>query len=426
MKRKSRPPGASLWGFVPVLCLGLLPACQPDFETEPSRVPAGKVFHRDFFQPPQRERKYWPETGWREKTPAQAGLDQAALEELDKYLFETKTGNERDRAGIRTDGVVLIKRGHIVYERYARGYQANTPHLTWSVTKSFANALTGLAVKKKLVELDQPAANYYPPLNKPGGYRLMTLRHLLNMSSGLDWSEGYEASPLKSSVIAMLYTRGRGDMAAFTASFPLRQQPGRFVYYSSGDSNLIMGILKTRMPAPEYARFPWKELFEPLGMKSVVWERDASGTFVGSSYLYCTARDLARFGFLYLNDGRWNGERLLPKDWVAFSRRPAPAYQTTPLYPDMRKHIYAAQWYSNTALPTRKIKRPWPDAPEDTFAALGHWGQSLFVIPSEDIIAVRFGDDRDKTFNKNTYLKMVVAALGDKQKDAPGQKGGGK
>ncbi|MCB1314964.1 MAG: serine hydrolase [Leptospiraceae bacterium] len=354
-------------------------------------------------------RTYWPTNGWRVAEPGQVNMDPAGLQAMEDYAFAS-TGDETDRQGIRTDGVVIIKDGMLVYENYTRGYAAETRHLTWSVSKSFVNTLYGIATREGRVDIDNPAAQYYAPLRN-AEHQEITLRHLLNMSSGLYWEETYEYSPLKSSVIAMLYTRGRQDMAAFVANQSMRAKPGTLVVYSSGDTNLLMGVLKQIIPAAEYAEYPWRQLFDPLGMQ-VTWERDASGTFVGSSYIYTSARDLAKFGYLYLNDGVWEGRELLPPGWVDFTRTPAQAYKTTPITEDNSSSTYTAQWYANTGVPYAGVPQMWPDAPEDTFAALGHWGQMLFVIPSLDMVIVRYGDDRDKTaFDANEFLKLVVAGV---------------
>ncbi|MCB1137870.1 MAG: serine hydrolase [Leptospiraceae bacterium] len=360
-------------------------------------------------------RAYWPTAGWKEKQLP--GADR--WKDLEKYAF-TRTGNEEERKGIRTDGVVIIKDGYLVYERYAAGYSADMPHLTWSVSKSFVQALIGIAISKDLISLDDPVEKYIPEGKKPD---TVTIRSLLQMSSGLAANEGYESGPLKSTVIAMLYTSGRHDMAEFCASLPLRAKPGTYVYYSSCDSNIVAGALKEAIIQAEgselgpqvHARFPWKELFDPLGMSNVIWERDISGTFVGSSYVYASPRDMAKFAFLYLNDGIWEGRRILPEGWVDFSRQVAPAYGSTPEYEGWDESNMTSHWYANTGIPERGIEAPWPSAPADTFAAQGHWGQMIFIIPSMDLIIVRTGDDRDYSFDKDTFLKEAIAAVEKEQ-----------
>ncbi len=384
-----------------LLILGL--ACQPESQNEV------KSFQVDLQPMPTFRRDYWPTRGWRERP-----LPEDRWNELEEYAFK-RQGDEEERAGIRTDGVVVIKDGYLVYERYAAGYNQDTPHLTWSVSKSVLQALIGIAEKKGTLSIDDPVEKYIPEGRKE---RSITLRHLLQMTSGLDANEGYESGPLKSTVIAMLYTRGRSDMARFCASLPARAEPGTYVYYSSCDTNILSGALKEALILEQgkeegqkaYSEYPWKELFDPLGMETAVWERDASGTFVGSSYLYASPRDMARFAFLYLNDGIWEGQRILPEYWLDFTRRVPRAYGSTAAYPGWDA-LYTSQWYANTEIPELGLEAPWPSAPRDTFAASGHWGQMIFIIPSLDMIIVRMGDDRDYSFDKDRFLSLILKAV---------------
>ena len=153
----------------------------------------------------------------------------------------------------------------------------------------------------------------------------ITYRQLLQMRSGIDFDEAYEFAPLFSSVLAMLYTRGRADMAAFAAAQPMAAEAGTEWRYKSGDSLILAAALRDLVGADRYPDYPWTALFDRIGVASAVWERDAAGTFVGSSYLYLTPRDLARIGLLYLRDGCWSGTRILPEGWVAFAGTPSPA-----------------------------------------------------------------------------------------------------
>ncbi len=397
----------------------------------PSTKPPAEGRELVSLRPPPRN--YWPTESWRFAKPqgkgtlprgqqeksasdrteidraAAAGMDRAGLAKLERYLFD-RQGAEEERKGIRTNALLIVRNGYLVYEKYASGYNKESLHPTWSITKSFVNALFGIAQRENIIDIDKKAYLYYPALNI-FEKREITIRHLLNMSSGIAWNEGYEYSPLKSNVIAMLYTRGRSDMAAFIAAQNMRSQPGNYVYYSSGDSNLLMGILKNALPADQHENFPWTKLFEPIGMRRVVWERDQSGNFVGSSYLYTTARDMARFGFLYLNNGKWDGKTILDEDWINFTRRPAPGYALTPQYEGLAAYNLSAHWYTNSGIPAANIEMPWPAAPADTLAALGHWGQSLWLIPSFDAVVVRFADDRDSTFDRNEFLQLISASM---------------
>jgi CubicO group peptidase (beta-lactamase class C family) len=352
----------------------------------------------------------WPTLDWKDTKPESVGISSEKLKLAADYAF-LRTGDDTDCKGRRTDALLIIRNGKIIFERYARNFQKDSLHLTWSVSKSIIQTLYGIAVKNDVLKLDDPGYYHFEALGKDEAHKKITVRHLLNMSSGLDAEEGYESGPLKSSVVAMLYTRGRKDMGTFCSSLPMRAEPGTQVYYSSCDTNILSAILKNVYGKDAYNDLPFKQLFLPLGIKNATFEQDASGTYVGSSYLYLNARDLAKIGYLYLNDGVWDGNRLLPEGWVNFTMTPAPAYKTTPYSEDLAQDNYTSQWYANTGVPERGVPEPWPDAPKDTFAASGHWGQMLFVIPSLDIIIVRYGDDREKAFIKNDFLKLVKESV---------------
>ncbi|MEL1089269.1 serine hydrolase domain-containing protein [Pseudomonas sp. OB66] len=337
----------------------------------------------------------WPGEQW----PIAPQITGPAALALENYAFPPR--NDATRDGIRTDALLIIRDGQIIYERYAAPTTAQTPHLTWSISKSLLAAVLGVAYGEGRFKLDDPALKFYPALEK---HPAITLGHLLNWASGLDWQEDYEYAPLKSSVVAMLYTRGHRDMAAFAAAHDSYAPAGQAFRYSSGDSNLLAAALKTMVGPARYADYPWTALFEPLGIRHAVWESDASGTFVASSYAYLTARDLARVGLLMARGGRWNDRQLLPEDWLAFNLKPFAGYRA-----QQDEAVPGGHWWLNR--PVDGAPSPWPDAPPDTFAALGHWGQALYVMPSEKLVIVRYGDDRDGSYQHNELLKRVLQAV---------------
>ena len=158
------------------------------------------------------------------------------------------------------------------------------------------------------------------------------------------------------------------------------------------------------LDAGQYPDYPWHALFSPLGIDSAVWERDGAGTYVGSSYLYLSARDLARIGLLMQRDGRWQGRQLLPTAWVAFNRTAFTHAEPVPGEANPGGH-----WWLNR--PLAGAQRPWPSAPEDAYAALGHWGQALYVLPAQKLVIVRYADDRDGSYQHDELLKRVLAAV---------------
>ncbi|MFJ3482276.1 serine hydrolase domain-containing protein [Pseudomonas sp. NPDC090202] len=339
----------------------------------------------------------WPDPQWATR-PLPIN---AAVQALDTYAFPPR--DEQTRKGIRSDALLIVRNGEIVYERYAGATHADTPHLTWSVSKSILATVLGVAYGEGRVRLDDPVAKFYPPFS---AHPQIRIQDLLHWASGLDWQEDYEYAPLNSSVVAMLYTRGRGDMAGFTAQHAVVSAPGTSYRYSSGDSTVLAAALKGMVGADRYADYPWTALFDPLGIRSATWESDASGTFVGSSYAYMTARDLARIGLLMARDGRWQTRQLLPAEWVRFNLTPFTSQTTTQMAAD---EAPGGHWWLNRT--GNGQAGPWSDAPPDTFAGLGHWGQALYVIPSKGLVIVRYADDRDGSYDHNRLLKLAQAAV---------------
>lgn len=334
----------------------------------------------------------WPDEQW----PVHSMAPGPALKDLETYAFPPR--DEQERKGVRTDALLIVHNGEVVYERYAGVTTAQTPHLTWSISKSILATVLGVAFGEGRFKLDDPVVRFYPPFNAHPGIKIQDLLH---WASGLDWQEDYEYAPLNSSVVAMLYTRGRDDMARFTAEHSVASAPGTNYRYSSGDSTVLAAALRGMVGDQTYADYPWTALFDPLGIKSAVWETDATGTFVGSSYAYMTARDLARIGLLMERRGVWQDRQLLPESWVDFNLAPFTSQTSTNEAP-------GGHWWLNK---TASGRGPWPDAPPDTFAGLGHWGQALYVIPSAGLVIVRYADDRDGTYDHNQLLKLALKAV---------------
>lgn len=337
----------------------------------------------------------WPAPEWSERPLSES----AAVAALDAYAFPPR--DEVERKGVRTDALLIIHDGEEVYERYGGVTRADTPHLTWSISKSILASVLGVAFAEGRFKLEDPVAKFYPPFS---AHPDIKLQDLLHWASGLDWQEDYEYAPLNSSVVAMLYTRGRGDMARYTAEHGVASAPGTSYRYSSGDSTVLAAALKGMVGDGAYADYPWTALFDPLGISSATWERDATGTFVGSSYAYMTARDLARIGLLMERGGRWQDRQLVPRAWVDFNLTPFKSLTPTP--PD---EAPGGHWWLNKNADGKP--GPWPDAPADTFAALGHWGQALYVIPSAKLVIVRYADDRDGSYDHNQLLKLALSAV---------------
>lgn len=351
-------------------------------------------------------RPKWPTAGWVVRT-AETELARAAqVRALEDFAF-TLTGTDEERRGTRTDAVVIVQDGSVLWERYARGYGPETRHYTWSVSKTVTNALTGIAVARGALALaDSVCKHVELPRQDHCDLRV---QDLLEFASGLAWTETYEdKSNQDSSVLAMLYGVGRKDMMRFVASHDSRDPPGATYMYSSGDATFLAGVVDAAMRRTLPRDWPFSLLFDPLGMASATFERDAAGTPVGSSWFYATPRDLAKFGFLLLSDGCWEAERILPEGWVADSTAVSAPFRKRPLdnEPD---DVQGRQIWLNRAVPEQDVKKPWPDVPDDAYAARGHWGQSITVIPSRDLVVVRLADDRQPGFDFNKFLSLAMA-----------------
>jgi CubicO group peptidase (beta-lactamase class C family) len=249
------------------------------------------------------------------------------------------------------------------------------PLIGWSMTKGALNALVGLRVKDGKIALTDRAL--LPEWRGEGDKRGdISLDQLLRMSSGLEFDESYD-NPL-ADVTVMLFARG--DMAKFAAEKPLVHQPGTDWAYSSGTSAIIAGTLRaTFANDQDYLRYPRERLFGPLGMRSAVIATDASGTLIGSSLLYASARDFARLGLLYLQDGVWQGERLLPEGWVTYTLTPAN---------DAPDETYGAHMWLKLPQSDANGEPPMPD---DAYYFLGHDEQIIAIVPSRDLVIVRLG-----------------------------------
>ncbi len=336
----------------------------------------------------------WPADG--EPTPS--AFPGVNAEKLNLILDDAFSEPDPQRPRY-TRAVLIVYKDRLIAERYAPGFHKGMPLLGWSMSKSVTNALVGVLVEKGLLDIHDPAP--VPEWQSPDDPRHeITLDQLLRMSSGLEFEEVYE--PLYDAT-DMLY--GSYDFAAFAASKPLAAAPDSVWNYSSGTANIIARIVRQKAETQQenYYAFLRQEFFDKIGMGSAILEPDPSGTFVGSSYTFATPRDWARFGLLYLNDGLWNGERILPEGWVAYSATP------TPKAP---KGEYGALFWLNAGAPDDPANRLWPDAPRDAFAARGFQGQQVIIIPSRELVLVRFGATaHERDWDTNEFISRVIGAL---------------
>ena len=287
-----------------------------------------------------------------------------------------------------TRAVVLMANGKIAAERYAPGYDKDTRFVSWSMAKTVTGVLIGMLVSDGLLALDAPAP--VPLWQRPGDPRAaITLRHLLQMRSGLRHTESGEP-PYESSEVRMIFLDGRDDMARWAEEQPLEAAPGKQFEYSSNTSVILADIAAralTTSDKPEARRkavadYLQARLFGPLGMASMVPEFDASGTLIGGSLMHATARDWAKLGEMLRLKGRApGGEQLVPSRWVEAMVTPSPA-----------RANYGFQTWLNRELPEGEEQPLFPDrAPKSLFSLIGHMGQYVLVSPEQRVTLVRLG-----------------------------------
>lgn len=324
-----------------------------------------------------------------------AASDPALAAALDRVFAEMTPGKPK-----RVKAVVVVKNGRVIAERYAPGFGPDTPLLSYSVAKSFTNALLGVLVRQGRLRMDAaPGA----PEWKPGDPRAaITNEDLLRMQSGLSAAEtGSGFDP----VSTMLYGK-TPDMAAFAAAHPRKEPPGKTFEYTSADTLILDRLIGTTVGGgPKGLRgFAERELFAPLHMGRVTMEFDGAGTFVGSAHLYAPARSYARFGQLLLDDGvSKGGARILPEGWVAWSRRSALG------------DPYGAGFWTNDGPSEQAATLVSLGFPKDGFFASGNLGQRIYVVPSAKLVVARFGYSAPPRFGIRDDMALIAAAIAPKK-----------
>ena len=329
---------------------------------------------------------------WQERAELNQSSGSAALDRVIAQAFSDHYG-----AGARTSAVLIATPEKIIAEHYRPGFTPTTAQRTWSVAKSIGTSVIGVAVQQGILDPSAPAA--LKQWQSPFDPRLqISVEHLLHMASGLD-------SNVAGNRTDRLYMGG-GRVLDTAASVALEAVPGQRWKYANNDTLLALRALAERFPNQQaYIDFPYTQLLDKLGMHHTFIETDWNGDFILSSQVWTTSRDLARLGVLHLQQGRWQGEQILPPDWLSYISRPAPAQ------PPLRNSAgdltpgYGAQWWL--------YNRDFPGLPNDTIAARGNRGQYLFIIPSKQLVVVRRGYDLrgEPRFREERFVADVLAAL---------------
>jgi CubicO group peptidase (beta-lactamase class C family) len=320
--------------------------------------------------------------------------DDRLREAIDR-LFAEQEGKPK----LRTKAVVIVHHGRVIAERYAPEYGVNTPLVGFSATKSVTNALVGILVRHGRLIVGTPApVGAWSQAGDPR--RTITIEHLMRMTSGLDWDEALDS---RGPDMGGRMNWAEPDMTAFAESRALVSEPGTAWNYSTGNTVILSRIIRDSVggSAADVLRFAKWELFEPLGMRNVTMTLDATGTPLGGSFLFASARDWARFGLLYLNDGVIAGRRILPQGWAEFSSAPTP---TAPVG-------YGAGFWTNRGSSRGAERRAAWGMPRDSFFASGYFGQMIVVVPSANLIVARFGVSESGLYTFEKVSNLVADAV---------------
>jgi len=334
----------------------------------------------------------WPDGDLIRDPGLMPGVNGAVLQAASDWAFD------RDSDEQVTVSLLVVHRGKIIHERYAPGFDMTTRTRTWSTAKSIAGTLIGMLVDDGKLALDEPLGfEWLPRARSPetDPRSAITLRHVLNMSSGLETVDNSGMEYVTGSGLAYWAgassTRGARERA-------LMREPGTYWDYENYET--LLGVLAMKQAIGDeqaYLEFPRRRLLDRIGMRNTLISTDRFGDFILSSQVYTNARDLGRFGLLYLNGGVWNGERLLSQEWIDFERTPAPATAGT-------GRQYGAQFW---LVPDNRT-----DVPSDAYSTSGNRGQYTIIAPSHDLVIVRRGLDYGRQgFDRWGLLREVLKAI---------------
>ncbi|MHA2366067.1 MAG: serine hydrolase domain-containing protein [Candidatus Hodarchaeales archaeon] len=326
----------------------------------------------------------YPIDDWLTSTPEEQEMDSEPLESMLSNILNQSYA---------IDSVVIVRNGNIVFEDYPRIlYSQSSKHALYSVTKSFSSALIGIAIEKGLIDsVDQKLLDFFPDRNITNydsrKYNI-TLEHLLMMRSGFEWDEWtYPIPDSRNDVMRLISSV---DSIQFLLERQLISDPGTNWLYNTGDSHLLSAII-TQVSGQSALEFAQENLFDPLGITDVYWLTDTIGLNYGGFDLYLNSRDIAKFGYLYLNNGSWDGEQIIPAEWVTRSTDSITTFDYS--------SGYGYQWWTYLNTYTQIVPH---------YAARGLYGQTIWVVPEYNLVVVFTANIRDGYDPEQNYLYQYV------------------
>ncbi len=296
------------------------------------------------------EREYWPTEEWQLSTPKKQKMDSSKLNEMVDYI---------DYNSLEVDSITIVRNGYIIFEEHFRGSFPEYKHFVWSVTKSFTSALIGIALFEGYIEdVNLKVVDIFPEItinNYTLGKENITIANLLTMTAGFDWTDDINWPQMV----------GAENQVAYILNLPMIFEPWTYFNYDTGGTHLLSAII-SKASGNSTLEFAQEYLFNPIGIRNYSWDVDNQGYYYGGHGIYMVPRDMARFGYLYLNNGTWDGESIIHTDWVR---------NTTEAVIDFGGgEGYGGLW--------------WVSYGKGYYAARGRHGQMIYVVPEHDIVAV--------------------------------------
>lgn len=334
-------------------------------------------------------------------------------------LFRFVMGDEE--GGIKsTSAFIVIKSGKILFDSYDKQMRPDTVHRLWSGSKIITDLIVATAVRENKISLDDRLEKYYPAavwrINDAHQdlYKKITLRDLLQMQSGFEWQELETQDVTELSVVKLFASHAAADTVRYALSRPLLPDQYGVFNYSTGDYTILMGVLRQAYGA-DYDSLPWKNLFDPLGMKNAVFEKDAAGNFVGGALAFLAPTDLAKIGQLLIDDGVYGKKRILPEGWVEMMKQPLPGQKDARFGGSRLKNVGAmgTLLWTNAEYPEfPEVHKAFPNWPDDVLMSIGFLGQTVTVVPSLKMVVVRMGLDIRYGSKIDTFGQKLFQCVG--------------
>lgn len=312
----------------------------------------------------------------------------------------------RNIKNVHTDVVVISQDSKIIFQDYQNEYDFRKPHLSWSMAKTISGILVAIACQEYGFSMNDSVQKFIPDFK--GSARLIDL---MQMSSGIDFTEDYYGLPISSDVVKMLYLDGADRGASeYVKNLNLRKnnQPGDHFYYSSGDTNLLMEVLARIISNKEkYLNYPWSHFFDLLEIKSATIETSKNGFFIGSSYIYLSPEDYLKVGELIVNKGFWNKKRIIPADYFKLMNQVAPGVQKEAIEGSSTSRAYGSQVTTNLPISDRHMNSEYGDLPQDSLLMIGHQGQLLIASPSQKLVILRLAMDKGSSLDRKQWFQYI-------------------